>query len=240
MTDLSILDYCPELKRLHATCSMTGRSGKKFDSLGALSSLNNVITIRNLMLQKKPAFTLEVGMAFGGSALTIAATHAELKHEPNAQHHVMDPYQMTFWDECALVALERAGLRDFVDFRPLHSWLALSNMIQEGIRIDMAYIDGSHLFEDAFVDWFLVARILAPNGIVLFDDCADPHVRKVLKFLRCNLAGSFTEIDLFPYRMNSSGRVKYQIAKILGKVQLRAFQLKADPEREWNALFGNF
>jgi hypothetical protein len=240
MTDLSILDYCPELRQLHATNSMTGRSGKKFDSLGALSSLNNVLTIRNLMLQNRPASTLEVGMAFGGSALTIAATHAELKHEPKAQHHVMDPYQTTFWDECALIALERAGLRDFIDFRPLHSWLALPNLIQEGVRVDMAYIDGSHLFEDVFVDWFLVARILSANGIVLFDDCADPHVRKALRFIQRNMNGVFAEIDLFPFRQSSGGRLQYKIAKILGKVQLRAFKLNADAERGWNAPFSNF
>lgn len=240
MSDLSALDFCPELRRVFENRTATGRSGKQFNSLGALSSLNNVLTIRNLMLDTRPSSTLEVGMAFGGSALTFAATHAEVHGAAKRQHYAMDPYQTRSWDDCALVSLEKAGLRDYVEFRPLHSWLALPQLIQEDVRVDLAYIDGSHLFEDAFVDWFMVARTLAPGGTILFDDAAYPHVAKVLRFIRSNLASHFEEMDLAPYRPDLGRPFRYRVARLLGKSQLRAFRMTGEPEREWNSPLGRF
>ena len=240
MNNLASLDFCPELRRLIETKKTLGRTGKQFDSLGAMSTLNNVLTIRSLMLEIKPLATLEVGLAFGGSALTFAATHRELKGSTNGRHYAMDPYQTRLWDDCALVALEQAGLRDYVDFKSNFSWLAIPQLISEGTRVDLAYIDGSHLFEDAFIDFFLVARALRPGGVILFDDSADPHVSKVLRFISSNLPAQFTELDLTPYRPQSERNLKYRLAKLIGKTQLRAFVMIDVPERVWHSPLSRF
>lgn len=38
------------------------------------------------------------------------------------------------------------------------------------LQIDFAFIDGSHLFEDALRDYMNIARYLAPRAVVAFDD----------------------------------------------------------------------
>jgi hypothetical protein len=58
------------------------------------------------MLERRPARTLEVGLAYGGSALAIAATHQELGHAGTGPHTVFDPFQADGWDNAALAALD--------------------------------------------------------------------------------------------------------------------------------------
>lgn len=100
---------CPVLNELLQQEYTVGKNGKRFENLGALSSRNNLETIRRLMLHCAPSRTLEIGFAFGGSALVFCALHEELGHRLEHQHTLIDPYQTTVWDSCGLMALERAG-----------------------------------------------------------------------------------------------------------------------------------
>jgi predicted O-methyltransferase YrrM len=234
------LEFCPELRPLLVDRFTVGRSGKRYDNLSSVSTLNNILTIRNLMLRLKPDSTLEVGLAFGASALAFAASHRDNGAQPAAQHTAIDPFQPTVWDEAALVNLEQADLRGFVDYRPSHSWDALSQLLREKAQFDLAYIDGSHLFEDVFVDYYLIARLLKPGGIMLFDDCPDPHVAKVIRFVESNMSDQFEEMDLGEYRAGGGRTLRYRIGKALGKLQLRAFRQKAEPNRRWDVPFSRF
>ena len=58
-------DYC------RLTREAVGGSGKSFHLTGGLSTVNNLATIRPIMLELKPERTMGVGMACGGSALTF-------------------------------------------------------------------------------------------------------------------------------------------------------------------------
>jgi hypothetical protein len=104
----------------------------------------------------------------------------------------------------------------------------------------LVYIDGSHLFEDVFIDFYYVARLLRDGGIVAFDDCADSNVAKVLRFITRNLNSVLTELDLDPYRLDSGRPLRYKAAKFLGKVQMRAFRKTGPAERSWDAKFSDF
>jgi hypothetical protein len=231
--------FCPVLDDMIRTQRTVGQSGRVFEQLGALSTINNLQVIRGLMLERRPARTLEVGLAYGGSALTIAATHRELGHAAAAQHTVFDPFQADDWDNAALAALERAGLSAYIDFRPQLSSIGLPNAASQGDRFGLIYVDGSHLFEDVFMDACFGFRMLEDGGVILFDDCSIDHVAKVLRFVTANWSGWTSEIDLSAHRADG-GSLKYQAARRLGKVQLRAFTRRGSDTRAWDVPLQRF
>ena len=232
--------FCPVLADLVRTRTTVGRSGKRFEELGALSSVNNLISLRRLAMVLQPKRTLEVGLSFGGSCLTFAATHRDLGAAPSHQHVALDPFQKQVWDDTGLMAVERAELTGFVDFRPAFSSLELPRLMEAKEQYDLVYIDGSHLFEDVFVDFYFVSRLLSESGVVVFDDCCDPHVRKVLSFIRRNLGSSFVELNLGPYRADGGASIKYRAAKMLARTQMTAFRHAGSAVRPWNATFAQF
>ena len=230
--------FCPELDALYRTRRAVGRSGRVFDHVGALSTTQNVTILRALMMARRPSRTLEIGLSFGGSALAIAASHRDLQQPAERQHVAIDPFQSTVWDDCGREVLERAGLGGYVDVREAPSSTALPALLAER-PFELIYIDGSHLFEDVFVDAYFCARLLSDDGVMLFDDCTDPHVAKALKFLTTNWQGVVAEVDLSPHRPDGQS-MRYKIAKQLGKTQLRAFRRSAPLPREWDAPFHDF
>ncbi len=83
-------------------------------------------------MELKPRLTLEVGLSFGGSALVFTASHRDLGREPKGQHTAIDPCERQVWDDCGLVATERAGLSGYLDFGAGPSSLELPKLITEG------------------------------------------------------------------------------------------------------------
>jgi hypothetical protein len=104
----------------------------------------------------------------------------------------------------------------------------------------MIYVDGSHLFEDVFVDGYFVVRLLREGGVVAFDDSTNQNIAKVLRLLRSSLYGCFEELDLSRYQADGRGGLIYQLARRLGRVQLTAFRRVGDVAREWSAPFHPF
>jgi predicted O-methyltransferase YrrM len=227
------LSFCPVLDEMVRTQRTAGTSGRVFADLGALSTPNNLYVLRALMLERTPGRTLEVGLGFGGSALTIACTHQELGRPPLGQHTALDPHQASHCDNAALAVIERAGLSGYVDFKPQYSAIALAALAAEGARFDLVYVDGSHVFEDVFIDAFFGFRLLNTGGVIVFDDCTIDHVAKVLGFVTANWDGWTAELDLSRYRADA-GSLKYKVARRLGKVQMRAFTRTGDDTRGWD------
>src|SRR6185503_10965231 len=127
----SKFDFCPTLADLYKERRVIGRSGRVFEEVGSLSTLNNIAHIRALMLESAPERTLEIGMAFGGSALTFAASHRDLGRAPLQQHTAIDPAQSSYWDGAGRQNLERAGLAEYVEVIEKYSAFALPQLITE-------------------------------------------------------------------------------------------------------------
>ena len=232
--------FCPALNEMVHTRVTIGRSGKRFDELGALSTSNNLQILRQLQLELKPRRTLEIGLSFGGSCLLFTAGHREISGRPQRQHMAVDPFQNEYWDDSGLFAVEREGLSEYLDFRPQLSSLLLPRLVENGEQFDLVYIDGSHLFEDVFVDAYYTSRLLSEGGVVAFDDCRDAHVLKVLDFIRRNLRSALLEIDLAPFRADLGRSAKYRLGRLLGKTQMRAFRRVGPLSRPWNTPLNNF
>jgi cephalosporin hydroxylase len=73
-------------EKLLRTRRAVGRTGRVFEGLTALSTINNLHTIHALMYETRALRTLEVGLSFGGSALVFCASHKELGRRPESQH----------------------------------------------------------------------------------------------------------------------------------------------------------
>jgi predicted O-methyltransferase YrrM len=233
------LAFCPTLVEMLESRVALGKSGKAFENAN-VSTINNLLTLRRLMLESRPARTLEIGLCFGGSALVFAASHRDLNRGALSQHIVIDPYQESLWDSAGLAALETAGLAGYLDFRPRSSATELPALLSGSDRIGLVYVDGSHLFEDVFVDAYYATRLLDRGGVIAFDDSSNPHVRKVLRFIRSNLSGALKELDLGAYRASGLAAVPYRVARLIGRTQMTAFCGVGEVEREWDASFRDF
>jgi predicted O-methyltransferase YrrM len=219
---------------------LVGRTGKRFDSLGAQSTPNNLHVLQELFRRFNIRESLEIGFCYGASAAVIAACFRDRGEAGRGQHIAVDPYQKTYWDDTGRLTLEEYGLADHVTILEEVSDIALPKLVSEGWQCDMAYVDGSHLFEDVFIDFYYVNLLLRKDGIVLFDDSSDPNVRKVLRFIRRNRGDSYSELDLDPYRTAATTIARRQIARLIGRVQLTGFQKTRESRRPWNASFHNF
>lgn len=207
-----------------------------------MSSQNNLRVLLALMEERRPARTLEVGLALGCSALAVAGAHRAIGAQPSKQHVAIDPFQDTVWDDCAELALDAAGLTPYCTIMRDYSWRALPQLCELPGTFGLLYIDGSHLFEDVFLDLFYCVRLAEPGGIILFDDASDRHVAKVIAFARFNMPHALREIDLTKYRAMTTvaDRLKYRTARALGRAQLVGFERIGDPVRAWDSPLAPF
>jgi len=169
-------------------------------------------------------------MGFGGSSL-IFADVGQNGSGAKYRHTAIDPYQSTVWDSIGMQCLESAGLQDFIELFELPSSLVLPKLLAERRHFGMIYVDGSHLFEDVFVDAYYCARLLTADGYLLFDDSSNKHVAKVLAFIDSNQLG----LERLPERT-----FRHRLARLLGRRQLTVYQRKGPVERPWDSEFNRF
>jgi predicted O-methyltransferase YrrM len=229
---------CPELKNVMVGNGLQGRSGKMQLSRGT-STPNNLLVMANLILDLEVRNSLETGMAFGASTLAILAAKKLAGREPGL-HVSIDPFQQLDFDDCAVMAVDRAGLNHQTEVCYSLSAVELPRRLQMGARFDLIYVDGSHVFEDAFIDAYFAVRLLREGGVVLFDDSADRHVAKVVRFLRTNLVKSLPELDLRRWRGDLGRSWRYRVGRQLGRVQLTGFQKTAEVQRDYGTPLGRF
>jgi predicted O-methyltransferase YrrM len=234
----SKLDFCPTLADLYKERRVIGRSGKVFEEVGSLSTPNNIVHIRALMMEAAPERTLEIGMAFGGSALTFAASHRDLGRAPLQQHTAIDPAQSSHWDGAGRQNLERAGLAEYVEVIEKYSAFALPQLITEQRKYDLIYVDGSHQFEDVLIDFVFCHDLLNVGGLILFDDSTDSQVAKVLRFIESNYNEIYHPEALLKGSLKQ--RLKRRLARRLHKNQLTAYRKVRDGRQNWGQPLKNF
>ena len=217
-----------------------GRLGKVFDELGALSTTNNLLTIRALMLELKPDSTLEIGLAFGGSTLTFGQSHKDLGREPSKQHTAIDPAQSKYWEDAGRLILENADLMGYVEVVEAYSSQALPRFVEEGRKFQMVYVDGSHQFEDVLMDFVFTHEMLEIGGVIMFDDSTDSHVAKVLRFLEANYDQIYAPLSLTRFRSGLGAKLRYSAASYLRRSQMRAYRKLREGRQNWNKPLKSF
>jgi len=106
--------------------------------------------------------TLEIGLCWGFSAAHIISA-------TKSKHIAIDPRPRT-GEHPGVENLKRLGLNEFLQFERDFSYNVLPRLLKEGLKIDFAFIDGNHLFDYVFLDFFYIDLLLNEGGYVLFHD----------------------------------------------------------------------
>lgn len=137
----------------------------------------------NLVKKRRPARTLEIGMAYAASTLFICEA---LRENGGGRHIAMDPFQDSSYKNIGVLNLKRAGFDSVVTFYNEESHRVLPRLLEQGSRFDFAFIDGDHLFDSVLLDFYYVDKMLEQGGLVMFHDMDMPSVRKAVSFVLRN------------------------------------------------------
>src|SRR5262245_26836844 len=129
-----------------------------------------------------PARYLEVGSFEGGS---LAFVHALLDGQVRVT--AIDPFED--YDELAATKMSEVERRFQANVKVVganvrllrgSSTVRLPELIAAGETFDVIYIDGSHAAIDVMTDAVLCWRLLAPRGLMIFDDYQDFECRPAI------------------------------------------------------------
>jgi predicted O-methyltransferase YrrM len=142
--------------------------------------------LRDLLIDEGVETVVEVGLAYGSSALAIGeALLAVDARRP--LHVIIDPLQATEWSNVGWQKLRSAGLDAIARLVLQPSSLALPRLVAEGVTADAAFVDGSHRFHEVFVDLYFLRKIVRPGGLIVLDDHWWPSVRTAERYFEVNM-----------------------------------------------------
>ncbi len=156
--------------------------------------------LRDLLLAENPATVIEIGLAYGSSALAIAEALAAAGPD-QARHLIIDAYQEHFHG-AGWAVIAGAGLTGLCSLVAERSQIALPRLVGEGFAADAAFVDGSHIFHNVFVDLFYLRELVRPGGLVILDDCSYPSVATAARYFEVN-AGWQPEPTARPTRLRA-------------------------------------
>jgi hypothetical protein len=59
-------------------------------------------------------------------------------------------------------------------------------MVADGVVADAAFVDGSHIFHNVFVDLYFLRELVRPGGLIVLDDCQWPSVATAVSYFEVN------------------------------------------------------
>jgi hypothetical protein len=169
-------------RRLAAEGPPRVRSSGDFERVSVPASDGDVL--RDLLLAERPGTVIEIGLAYGSSALAIAEALAATG-PGEARHLIIDAYQDAF-DGSGWAAIAGAGLAGLCCLVQERSQVALPRLLGEGFVAGAAFVDGSHIFHNVFVDLFYLRELVCPGGLVILDDCSYPSVATAARYFEVN------------------------------------------------------
>ncbi len=203
--------------------------------------------LAEIISEIKPNATLEIGLAYGISALYICQA---IKKYPGTRHIIIDPSQHTDWGGLGLYNLERAGYQEIIDFYEKPSQTVLPQLEIKSIKVDFAFIDGWHTFDHTLVDFFYIDKLLNIGGVVAFDDSYWPSISKVIKFILKNRSYTvfrYVPSTFFPLKPSMSLKLQLfqrakQLLKNAGEIGMGidpnstcvALRKEAEDNRRWD------
>jgi len=171
------------LERLYREKEVLHRDGRRKPVIPPGLPLVRGEYLFRLVRDRRPEVTLETGFAYGISALFIAEA---LRQNGAGRHIVIDPFELSRFDGLGLAHLEEAGLAERVTFYEEPSQLCLARLVQEGVGVDLAFVDGHHLFDYVIADCLLAAQLLGRDGLLVVDDTNLPAIARACDFFATN------------------------------------------------------
>ncbi len=173
------------IREIYASGKVFGADGRTFEITPHAVTPDRGDFIRKLCLSEGARSAVEIGMAWGLSTLHLL--EALVRNGADRQSLVvMDPYQSATFHGAGLRTIRDAEADSFVEFYNEPSYMRLPKLLEEKRQFDFAFIDGSHFFDQTFVELFYVDRLLKPGGVVVLDDTWAEPVRMVCQFAESN------------------------------------------------------
>jgi hypothetical protein len=137
-----------------------------------------------LCRELNPKQTAEIGLAYGFSTIYFLAA---LHENGTGSHTAIDPFQGgPYWHGIGFYHAETLATSDGFRFINKNSFPALVDLAAAGERFEVVFIDGSHRFDDALIDFTLAAELCPLGGYVLLDDMWMPSIQRAASFIRRN------------------------------------------------------
>jgi predicted O-methyltransferase YrrM len=164
------------LDRGYADCGPQGRK-----PLTGGVSMVEAVRLANIIMDRGCTTCAETGVAFGVSTAAICLALAKLG-STGAIHYGIDPCQMEEHGGAALNLLKELGVQERFELleRPAHTGLAA--LLERGVQLDFAFIDGWHSLDYKLLDFFLMDKLLRRGGVVAMHDSVFRSTRSVLAY----------------------------------------------------------
>lgn len=147
--------------------------------------------LRDLLVREGARVVIEVGLGYGSSALAI--DEALVSSGSGGHHVVIDPHQDRF-EEAGWRMIVESGADSLCTFLRDPSHLALANLVTEGLEADAAFVDGSHVFHNVFVDLHYLRELVRPGGLIVLDDCDASSVAAAARYFETNARWTGSEV----------------------------------------------
>ena len=83
-------------------------------------------------------------------------------------------------------AIVEAGIADLCLLFEERCQIVLPRLLSDGFLADVAFVDGSHIFHNVFVDLFYLRELVRPAGLVILDDCGYPSIATAVRYFQVN------------------------------------------------------
>jgi predicted O-methyltransferase YrrM len=177
-----ITDMNPILRSMFDTHTVRAPNGEILPHAAGISEPEGELLAQEIR-KLRPRVSLEVGLAYGTSALFICDALAEVGA---LKHYIIDPNQSTEWRSIGIENLRRAGHGKLVELREEMSHVVLPELLHDGLRLDFVFHDGWHVFDQTLSDFVYIDKMLRVGGLLAFDDTTWPSMRKVLRYIVTN------------------------------------------------------
>ena len=213
----------PYIDALVADGHITDASGERHAIWPDSISVEDGELLARIVRESGAKRSLEIGMAWGLSTLYLCAA---LEKNGGARHVAVDPNQTSSYHGCGVLNAERAGFGDLVECIERPSFDALPQLLRDGERFDLVFIDGNHRFDYTLVDFFYAQRLVPVGGLVLLHDPWLQAIRKTVTYIFRNEAHMHLETTY----MNPRAGLLTGLRSALGFAM-------TDPHEPWIARF---
>lgn len=171
------------LERLIRDKETFDTNGNRLQVTGTISLLE-ARYIRDLIIENDFRTCLETGVAYGASTVAICSALSALEDKGGTvKHYGVDPCQFQVYGGAAMAALQECGLGHIFELYEGQGHLMLPKLIERGVTVDFAFIDGMHTFDYTLIDLFFCDKLLRPGGIICVHDMNLPSKKKAVRYL---------------------------------------------------------
>jgi predicted O-methyltransferase YrrM len=145
--------------------------------------------LRDLLIAEGARTVVEVGLAYGSSALAIGEALLAVGR-PEPRQLIIDPFQDSAYRDTGWGLMREAGLDGVAVLERDWSSIVLPRLLVDGFVADAAFVDGSHRFHEVFLDLYYLRKIVRPGGLIVMDDYDIESVRTAARYYERNLGWS--------------------------------------------------